>query len=83
MKSKLGRFSTILFLLGLVLYGVVLVVNDSFLLGAVIIAAIGFILALFAERSTFKNIGLFGNGFIILITIVIPFLITTFFWNEP
>ncbi|WP_176330396.1 hypothetical protein [Oceanobacillus rekensis] len=46
MKNKLGVFSTILFFVGLVSYGVVLLVNDIFLFGAVIVSAIGFILAL-------------------------------------
>ncbi|MEN1970052.1 hypothetical protein WMZ97_18510 [Lentibacillus sp. N15] len=83
MRSKLGGFSTILFFVGLVSYGVVLLVNDSFLLGAVIVSAIGFILALFAEKGVYKKIGLFGNGIILVITIVIPFIVITFFWNEP
>ncbi|QOR64879.1 hypothetical protein IM538_13580 [Cytobacillus suaedae] len=83
MKSKVGGVSTVLFFVGLVLYIAVFIGNDRFLLGAVIVSISGFILALFADKSTYKNIGLFGNGFIIVITIVIPFMITTFFWNEP
>lgn len=83
MKSKIGEFSTVLFLLGLLLYCLAFIGNDRFLLGAVIVSTIGFILALFAEKSTFKIIGLFGNGIIIIITIVVPFIVTTFLWNQP
>ncbi|TRM10871.1 hypothetical protein FH966_03570 [Lentibacillus cibarius] len=84
MKSKLGGFSTILFLIGLVSYIVVFLGNDNFLLvGGVIISAIGFILALFAEQGVYKKIGLIGNGIIIFIAFVIPFIVTNFLWNRP
>jgi hypothetical protein len=83
MKSKLGGFSTILFFVGIVLYGLVLSGFDRFLIGAVIVSAVGIIIASFAEKGVYKKIGLFGNGIILVITIVIPFIVTTFFWNEP
>ncbi|MDX1771649.1 MAG: hypothetical protein R3328_08985 [Planococcaceae bacterium] len=83
MKSKLGVLSTILFLIGLVSYVVVLFGNDSFLSVAVISSALGFILGLFAEKGMYKKIGLIGNGVILFTTIIIPFIVTTFFWNRP
>ncbi|MBE4909870.1 hypothetical protein IMZ08_17685 [Bacillus luteolus] len=83
MKSKIGGVSTVLFFVGLLLYCLAFMGNDRFLLGAVIVSAIGLILALIAGKSTYKIIGLFGNGIIIIITIVVPFLVTTFFWNHP
>jgi hypothetical protein len=83
MKSKLGGFSTILFFVGIVLYGLVLSGFDRFLIGAVIVSAVGIIMASFAEKGVYKKIGLFGNSIILVITIVIPFIVTTFFWNEP
>ncbi|MDC3414747.1 hypothetical protein [Terrihalobacillus insolitus] len=83
MKSKLGLPSTILFVFGLVYYIAVLFGNDHFLLAGVILSTLGFILALFAEKGIYKKIGLVGNGIILFITIVIPFIVTTFFWNEP
>ncbi|WP_085994590.1 hypothetical protein [Oceanobacillus senegalensis] len=83
MKSKLGGFSTILFFVGLVSYIAVLFGNDNFLLFGVILSAIGFVSALFAEKEVYKKIGLVGNGIILFISIVIPFIVTTFFWNKP
>jgi hypothetical protein len=83
MKSKLGMFSTLLFIFGLISYIAVLFGNDNFLFIGVILSALGFILAVFAEKGIYKKVGLFGNGIIILIAIVIPFLVTTFFWNTP
>ncbi|TMN22164.1 hypothetical protein [Lentibacillus cibarius] len=84
MKSKLGGFSTILFLIGLVSYIAIFLGNDNFLLvGGVIISAIGFILALFAEKGVYKKIGLIGNGIILFIAFVIPFIVTNFLWNRP
>jgi hypothetical protein len=83
MKGKLGAFSTILFFIGLVSYIVVLFGKDDFLLAGVILSAIGFILALFAEKGVYKKVGLIGNGIVIFIAVIIPLIVTTFFWNEP
>ncbi|KIL51513.1 hypothetical protein KP77_10250 [Jeotgalibacillus alimentarius] len=83
MKSKLGVFSTILFLIALVSYIAVLFGNDSFLLVGVILSVLGFILGLFSEKGVYRKIGLIGNGIILFVTIVIPFIVTTFFWNRP
>lgn len=83
MKSKLGGLSTILFFVGIMLYGLVLLGFDKFLIGAVIVSAVGIIMASFAEKGVYKKVGGFGNGIILVITIVIPFIVTTFFWNEP
>jgi hypothetical protein len=83
MKSKLGIFSTLLFFIGLISYIAVLFGNDSFLFIGVILSALGFVLALFAEKGMYKKVGLVGNGIIIIISIVIPFIVTTFFWNTP
>ncbi|WP_425445472.1 hypothetical protein [Virgibacillus ndiopensis] len=82
MKKMAGILSYILFLFGIASYIVIFLGNDSFLLTGVIISAIGFILALYAEKP-FKKIGLFGNGLVLLIAFIIPFIVTTFFWNEP
>jgi hypothetical protein len=83
MKSKLGTISTLLFFIGLISYIAVLFGNDHFLFSGVILSALGFILALFAEKGLYKKVGLFGNGIILVIAIVIPFIVTTFFWNTP
>jgi hypothetical protein len=83
MKSKLGIFSTLLFFIGLISYIAVLFGNDSFLFIGVILSALGFVLALFAEKGMYKKVGLVGNGILLIISIVIPFIVTTFFWNTP
>lgn len=83
MKGKLSIFSSLLFFIGLISYIAVLFGNDNFLFIGVVLSALGFILALFAEKGLYKKVGLFGNGIIIIIAIVIPFIVTTFFWNTP
>lgn len=83
MRKIVSILSTILFFTGLASYIAVLFGNDNFLLGGVIVSIIGFILALFAEEGVYKKIGLIGNGIIIFIAVIIPFIVTTFFWNEP
>jgi hypothetical protein len=83
MKSKLGIYSTLLFFIGLISYIAVLFGNDSFLFIGVILSALGFVLALFAAKGMYKKVGLVGNGILLIISIVIPFIVTTFFWNTP
>jgi hypothetical protein len=74
MKSKLGIFSTLLFFIGLISYIAVLFGNDSFLFIGVILSALGFVLALFAAKGMYKKVGLVGNGILLIISIVIPFI---------
>ncbi|TDL32086.1 hypothetical protein E2R51_12065 [Jeotgalibacillus sp. S-D1] len=69
--------------MGLVSYIIVLFGNDYLLLVGVILSALGFILALFAKKDMYRILGLIGNGILLFITIVIPFIVTTFFWNTP
>ncbi|UOR12812.1 hypothetical protein [Halobacillus amylolyticus] len=83
MKRIFSIFSSVLFFIGLAFYIAVLFGYDTFLLGGVIVSVIGFILALFGEKDIYKKIGLIGNGLIIFVTVLIPFIVTTFFWNEP
>ncbi|MEL3971433.1 hypothetical protein AAEO50_03995 [Rossellomorea oryzaecorticis] len=83
MKRMMGKLSTVLFLLGLAAYITMLFGNDSFLLTGVILSMIGFLFALFARKSWYRRVGLFGNGLIIFTVIIMPVVITTFFWNQP
>ncbi|PFA63354.1 hypothetical protein CN378_18600 [Bacillus sp. AFS015802] len=75
--------SFIFFLIGLGLYSFSLLGKDTFLLPSVIIAAIGFVAALFGEKVIYRKLGLFGNGLILVVGLLIPFIVTTFFWNKP
>ncbi|MCC5800844.1 hypothetical protein H7H33_03385 [Rossellomorea vietnamensis] len=72
-----------LFLIGLVFYFLTLLGKDTFLLPAVIIAVIGFVAGLFGEKTLQRKIGLFGNGLILVVGLLLPFVVTTFFWNKP
>ncbi|WP_229593078.1 hypothetical protein [Rossellomorea vietnamensis] len=83
MKKSLGTGSFILFLIGLVFYFLTLLGKDTFLLPAVIIAVIGFVAGLFGEKTLQRKIGLFGNGLILVVGLLLPFVVTTFFWNKP
>lgn len=85
MKSKLGLLSTGLFVLGLICYVVFafLTGDNAFLFISIASSFIGFALALFAVKDLFKRVGLIGNGVVIFIAIILPFIITTFFWNTP
>lgn len=42
--------------MGLVLYGVVLLVDDNLFLGVVVVSAIGFVLELFDEKGAYKTL---------------------------
>lgn len=84
MKNIFGIISTILFIVGLVCYVSMFFGSyDSVILAGIIASVIGFILAFFAKKDVFKQIGLFGNAIVLIISIILPFIVTTFFWNQP
>ncbi|WP_230980710.1 hypothetical protein [Rossellomorea arthrocnemi] len=83
MKKYLTIGSFLFFLISLIIYILSFLGYDTFLLPAVIISVIGFITALFGEKSIYRKIGLFGNGVILVVVLLIPFIVTTFFWNSP
>ncbi|MEI2664182.1 hypothetical protein [Rossellomorea sp. LJF3] len=83
MKKVFSLGSFIIFLVGLVFYFLALLGKDTFLLPAVITAVIGFLAALFGEKTAYRKIGLFGNGLILVVGLLLPFVVTTFFWNKP
>ncbi|CAN7520673.1 hypothetical protein [Rossellomorea sp. LjRoot5] len=83
MKKSLGTGSFILFLIGLVFYFLALLGKDTLLLPAVITAVVGFVAGLFGEKTIQRKIGLYGNGLILVVGLLLPFVVTTFFWNKP
>jgi hypothetical protein len=83
MKKKMSVISFTLFLIATASYLAVLTGIDEFLLAAVICSVAGLVLALFADSGKYKKISIFGNGVIIFISVFIPFVVTTFFWNTP
>ncbi|WP_226578065.1 hypothetical protein [Halobacillus litoralis] len=72
-----------LFLLSMAGMTALLLGNDSFLLMSVLSALLGFLIGLFADKGAFKRIGVLGNGAILIVTVLFPFFVTTFFWNTP
>jgi hypothetical protein len=83
LKKVFSMGSFIIFLIGLVFYALAFLGKDAFLLPAVIMAVVGFVAGLFGEKTIQRKIGLFGNGLILAVGLLLPFLVTTFFWNKP
>ncbi|QTC41662.1 hypothetical protein I7V34_21935 [Bacillus sp. V3] len=83
MKKKLSFLSFVLFLIGALFYVMMLFGRDEFLLAGVSCSAAGLIIALFSERGTFKKIAIAGNVVIVGVALIVPFIVTTFFWNTP
>jgi uncharacterized membrane protein len=83
MKKKLSLLSFGLFLIGALFYVMMLFGRDEFLLAGVICSAAGLIIALFSERGPYKKIAIAGNGVIVCIALIMPMVVTTFFWNTP
>ncbi|MCP3033142.1 hypothetical protein LF817_17595 [Halobacillus sp. A1] len=83
MRRKLGIVSTVLFLVSLASYITMLSGNDTFLFAGVVISLIGLGFAIFSEKGIYRKIGFIGNGLIILVAIIIPFIVTISFWNTP
>ncbi|MEK4666542.1 hypothetical protein [Niallia sp. FSL R7-0271] len=88
MKKYLSIASFIIFFITLA--GVITFYSDS---GSVkresaiffiwILPTIGLILGIFGKKGFFKIGGLIGHILILTFTAVIPFVVTTFFWNTP
>ncbi|XXM73036.1 hypothetical protein ACQ0QQ_03820 [Lysinibacillus sphaericus] len=83
MKKKLSFLSLVLFLIGALFYVTMLFGRDEFLLAGVSCSAAGLIMALFSERGPYKKIAIAGNGVIVCIALILPVIVTTFFWNSP
>ncbi|QHE60507.1 hypothetical protein FHE72_05215 [Rossellomorea vietnamensis] len=83
MKKVFSIASFIIFLVGLVFYFLALLGKDTFLLPAVIMAVVGFVAGLFGEKTIHRKIGLYGNGLILVVGLLLPFVVATFFWNKP
>ncbi|BCB03948.1 hypothetical protein [Bacillus sp. KH172YL63] len=82
-KKRLGLISCSLFALSAVAYVVMLTGYDGLLFMGALLALAGLITALFSEKGLYKRIGLIGNGTLLVIVILVPTVVTTFFWNTP
>ncbi|MDX8365347.1 hypothetical protein [Cytobacillus sp. IB215665] len=84
MKKKLSVLSAISFIIGVITFVLMLIGIDDYLYNfGIFIIVIGLFMAMFAEKGLFRKIGLVGNGFIVFFIIIIPLIVTTFFWNTP
>ncbi|MFG6147627.1 hypothetical protein [Halobacillus sp. B23F22_1] len=83
MRRNPGIISSVLFLISLVAYTSMLFGNEIFLFTGVIVSIIGKVFALFSKKGIYRKIGLIGNGLIVLVLIIVPLIVTTFFWNTP
>lgn len=83
MRRKSGVISTGLFLVSLAAYITMLGGHDAFLFAGVVFAGLGLVSAMFSEKGMYRKVGFIGNGLMILVTIIIPFIVTAFFWNTP
>jgi len=67
----------------LFLNGIELVTDEvifSLMIGGSII---GFILSWFGNKGVTRNIGIFGNAFVLLFTVIGPLIVRAFIWNAP
>ncbi|MFI8684855.1 hypothetical protein [Rossellomorea sp. NPDC077527] len=83
MKKVFSIASFFIFIIGLVFYVLALLGKDTFLLPSVITALVGFLAGLFGEKTIHRKIGMFGNGLLLVVGLLLPFVVTTFFWNKP
>ncbi|MFJ7953079.1 hypothetical protein ACIQZG_16290 [Lysinibacillus sp. NPDC096418] len=44
---------------------------------------IGFILSWFGNKGVTRNMGIFGNAFVLLFTVIGPLIVRAFIWNAP
>ncbi|MYL43121.1 hypothetical protein [Virgibacillus salexigens] len=82
-RRTFGLISTGLFFVGLITYFVFLLGDDRFYVAGGIITFVGFILAFISDKGRHKWIGVIGNGIMVFMIFIFPFLVTTFFWNTP
>jgi hypothetical protein len=55
------------------------VVFSLILVGSII----GVILSWFGSKGVMRNIGVFGNAFVLFFTVIGPLIVRTFIWNTP
>jgi hypothetical protein len=89
MRKSLSIWSFVIFSFNLLLYFLSFFVGIDVFPGKVMLlllvggSIIGIILAMIGQRGTLRNFGLFGNFIVLLVSAIIPTIVTTFFWNRP
>jgi hypothetical protein len=46
-------------------------------------SVMGVVLSWFGPKGAARNIGLFGNAFLLLFVVIVPLIVRTFIWNTP
>lgn len=88
MKNYFNVISVIIFAFDLVVFilfinGIDLVPDEVFfplMMGG---STIGLIFSWFGSKGVIRNIGIFGNAFVLLFTVIGPLIVRTFIWNKP
>ena len=88
MKNYLNMISILICVLNLVVYilffnGIDLVPDEVIFSLLTVGSIVGLILSWMGHKGVTRNIGLFGNAFILLFTVIGPFIVRTFIWNTP
>ena len=88
MKSYLNTISILICVLNLVGYilffnGIDLVPDGVIFSLLTVGSIVGLTLSWMGRKGVMRNIGLFGNAFILLFTVIGPLIVRTFIWNTP
>jgi hypothetical protein len=88
MKKYLNIISVIIFGFDLMVYilffnGIDLVPDEAVFPVMISGSVIGVVLSWFGNKGVSRNIGMFGNAFILVLTVIVPLIVRTFIWNTP
>jgi hypothetical protein len=59
-------------------------VSDEVVFPLMIVGSImGIVFSWLGSKGITRNIGIFGNAFVLLFTVIVPLIVRTFIWNTP
>jgi hypothetical protein len=67
----------------LFLNGIDIVPDEAVFPLMIVGSIIGIILSWFGSKGVMRNIGIFGNAFVLLFTVIGPLIVRTLIWNKP
>jgi hypothetical protein len=88
MKKYLNIISVIIFGFDLMVYilffnGIDLVPDEAVFSVMISGSVIGVVLSWFGNKGVTRNIGIYGNAVLLVITVIVPLIVRTFIWNTP
>lgn len=88
MKKTLSRVSAVIFFINLLNYvlfitGIDIIQENIYFPVFFGGSVLGLLFAFTGEKNIYRKIGMWGNLFIVFLIFILPFIVTTFFWNEP